>query len=765
MDFLLVLAVLLLVASVLLQLRSSGLWKLPQLSLKKLFVGSAPAPIHPLPADPAAKVSIEGRTAGHLKVLTHRELLQVTGAHQLLDHLARHSRLSKVTFERDFLPALLQYAEFVQLMPASESHHHANVGGLLAHTLETVSHALVLRGGFLLPRNGGAEIIDAQRDFWTYAIFFGALLHDVGKPLTDLRIEMRQPRGSNGTRWLPMSGSLVECGAEQYLVKFAPKAERDYGAHGKMGVVLLQRLVPASALSFLGRCPDVLQELTQFLGDDAKQGVIAEIIGKADQVSTKSNLSAGSRARFATARSIPLVERLMNAIQEMLRQGGQLPINRDGAVGWVYDGAMWFVAKRLADTVREYILARAGDEAGVPGESKNDRMFDTWQEYGQLTLNPATQQAIWHVAVHGEDGQGYCHNLSMLRFPLDKLWPDGASSYPTPMVGRVEVLAKRKADAEPKDAGAAPAPSLTPATTATGSASASERVPLTATRKDAPMAIPAPKFDEPQRKGGAAKRVSPTLSGDPDDYLPEDESARAAAHPSKPRAAAASSEPSQTISRHTVPVARPVQQATDPAQPEPVPRSAATAEPGPWEPPGAGEAVAPGAPIGRAVLHHIAPTVTAPAKGGREPSEAAVAFMRWVQQGLTEGSLKYNDAGAPVHFVEAGMALVSPAIFRDYASQFGEPAPAAGTTAAKTTGPERVGLSIQREVLRAGWHAPSPADGTNIWTFNVSRRGGVKTSKLSAVVLADSRKWVMEPPPPNATLQLPAAAKLEEPSS
>ena len=163
-------------------------------------------------------------------------------------------------------------------------------------------------------------------------------------------------------------------------------------------------------------------------------------------------------------------------------------------------------------------------------------------------------------------------------------------------------------------------------------------------------------------------------------------------------------------------------------------------------------ATTPGASIGRVALHNDAPALKA-AKGAREPSETAVAFMQWVQQGLGEGSLKYNEAGAVVHFVEAGMALVSPVIFREYAVLFGEPAPAAGIGV--KSGADRVGLAVQREVLRAGWHVPSPADGTNIWTFTVSRRGGAKTSKLSAVVLADARRWVMEPPPPNPTLQLP----------
>lgn len=766
MEFLLLLAVLLLGVSVILQLRSAGHWKLRQFAIRKPVAEPAPAPIQPAVATvaapaaaPAPKVAVEGRAAGHLKVLSHGELLQVTGAHQLLEHLARHSRLSKLVFERDFLPALRQYVEFVQLMPASESHHHANVGGLLAHTLETAYHALVLRGGYLLPRNGGAEIIDAQRDYWTYAIFFGALLHDVGKPLTDLRIEMRLPRSTAGARWLPMSGSLVECGAEQYRVTFAPKAERDYGSHSKMGVVLLQRLAPASALNFLGRCPDVLQELTQFLSGDARQGVIAEIVGKADQASTKNNLAGGSRARFSTARSVPLVEQLMNAIQDMLRQGGQLPLNRDGAVGWVYDGSIWFVAKRLADTVREYIRAHAGDEAGIPGENKNDRLFDTWQEYGQLVVNPATQQAIWHVIVHGEDGQGYSHNLSVLRFSLEKLWPAGPDTYPQAMAGRIEVLSKRRAEPDGQASVAAPAATgVRPSTTAASPPIAAAPTTLT---KEAAAEIPAPKFGEPPKKPSKRTLTAPSPLDD-DDILPEDESALAGVKAAKRSATATAASPASTP-RRAAPAAQPTAMAPESSSPPVAAASAGThdadseLEVPPWGAENVAQSPPPAAQIGRAVLHQDTTPVAAGNKTGREPSDAAMAFMQWVQRGLADGSLKYNEAGAAVHFVEAGMALVSPAIFRDYANQFGEPAAVAGTAAAKTTGPQRVGLAIQREVLRAGWHAPSPADGTNIWTFTVSRRGGTKKSKLSAVVLADSRRWVMEPPPPNPTLQLPSA--------
>ena len=51
----------------------------------------------------------------------------------------------------------------------------------------------------------------------------------------------------------------------------------------------------------------------------------------------------------------------------------------------------------------------------------------------------------------------------------------------------------------------------------------------------------------------------------------------------------------------------------------------------------------------------------------KEPSAAAMEFIGWLQRGLASREIKYNETGAPVHFVEEGMALVSPLIFKLYA--------------------------------------------------------------------------------------------------
>ncbi len=124
----------------------------------------------------------------------------------------------------------------------------------------------------------------------------------------------------------------------------------------------------------------------------------------------------------------------------------------------------------------------------------------------------------------------------------------------------------------------------------------------------------------------------------------------------------------------------------------------------------------------------------------------ALAFIQWLQQGLASREIKYNEAGAPVHFVQEGMALVSPLIFKLYAAETGPKDEA-----------DIVGLQVQREVIKAGWHRMTAASGSgkiNILKYEVIGKGSVAVGKLSAVVLTDPDKWVLPVPPNNPVLKL-----------
>lgn len=814
------------------------------------------------PPQPFPRVA--GSQPGWLRVLDAEQLLTTVQASRAIQEIWRKSNQSRETWERDLLPAIHRYAEFVQLMPASEAHHHAHAGGLLSHTIEMLLAAMTWRNAHLLPGGSEIEEVDAQRDQWTYVVFFAALLHDIAKPVTDLRIQWRCDGMADSIRWAAAGGSLVQIAgrrpAAEYLVDFAPKSQRDYSAHGRLAQLLLPRIAPESALQFLAYTPAALDALEKYLSSQDKDSLVAQIVRRADKLSTQRALMSGHKARFSTAKAVPLIDLLMQAMASMLRSGSTLPLNRSGAAGWVYDSAIWFVAKRLADSVREWIKTHEPDEA-VPGETKNDRLFDTWQEYGAIELNPATGQAIWYVTVHGnaEEGSeaseqgGYVHELAMLRFPLAKLFPD-AGKYPAPMRGHLQLRDKRKAEASdvdppgrpaapepngaptapsqgPSDAAADPAtaplqqPSVAAASKADGKSaklaaalrepafnkpkaakpaatasrageaapphvqrptastpgttrSADEATPrpgrapvpaepASAARapEDAPVRRPArptaiesdeaaylvndSDFLDPTESAAALKRqksARPALSppapvvGTTPSLPREDGAVMPAPEPTTPPAAPAASKasaPNAVVSKNaSLPrresVSAEFRRMADELEdlPEIMPRTARSTS-----------STSPGAPEPVLLAQKLPSLARESDKPAAEPSELAVSFLRWIQQSLVSRELTYNEPGAAVHFVEQGMALVSPLIFRRYARE--------------TVGEDQaqeLGTRVQREVIKCGWHMPGP-NRTNIVRFAIHSRGGV-AGHLSCVVLVEPSRWVQPVPPSNPVLKV-----------
>ncbi|MBL8481118.1 MAG: TraI domain-containing protein, partial [Rhodocyclaceae bacterium] len=247
-----------------------------------------------------------------------------------LDAIKFELRVSAEVAERHFLPLIERYAEFVQRLPASESHHHAEPGGLLLHAIETAAYALRARRSSLVQGAMAEEQARLQHVF-TWCVLAGALLHDVAKPLTDLRVTWWPERDADPALWSPLTGALPALGAWEYRVEFC--AGRQYSEHRTLALALLQRFVPDATLAWVAGAPAQLRDLSALLQGDG-HGALADLIQAGDQASVRENLLSGSRVRFASARNAPLIERLMAGLRRMLAEG-MLPLNRSGACAWV----------------------------------------------------------------------------------------------------------------------------------------------------------------------------------------------------------------------------------------------------------------------------------------------------------------------------------------------------------------------------------------------------------------------------------------------
>ncbi|MGD7037332.1 MobH family relaxase [Methylotuvimicrobium buryatense] len=384
-------------------------------------------------------------------ILTVRKVDDLLARHKgLIVQINELAGLSERNYHRYYLHAMRNFARFVQLLPASEVHHHAGAGGMLTHTLEVCVNALKIRRSYLLSETGGAEEIAAKQDLWTYAVFLAALCHDVAKVAVDQTVTVYD-LDHQSKSWSPWESFLDEQGA-WYSTEF--QHGRQYRLHEKASLLLIHRIIPAYALNWISGDRYIFAHwLACVSGDIDNASSIGEIIGIADGKSVATNLGADS-SRMPVVKTKPLHEKMLTALRYLLN-AGELPLNRNGAAGWISGEDCWLVSKRTVDAIRDQLTQEG--HTGVP--TKNGRLFDILQEHGALI--PCGDKAIWTVVVEGE---GWRNELTMIRIAVAKIWSN-PDNRPNEFEGRIipaEVEASTKLDASAGNEKSRPGPKATP---------------------------------------------------------------------------------------------------------------------------------------------------------------------------------------------------------------------------------------------------------------------------------------------------------------
>ncbi len=652
--------------------------------------------------------------------------------------------LSPDSEQRDLEPLLQRLTEFVQLLPASESHHHAQPGGLLIHLFEVARYALHAREGYRLPLGASPEDQMRHGARCSYAVLVAALLHDIGKPLADLKVELATAHEVR--LWVPMAGSMNDQGGGWYRVDFPAPGERDYGAHSRLAIVLLQRLVSPASLSWLAEYPPVLQELAAYLSgdgggkDNAKNSALAKIVGDADRRSVAENLLAGPRTRFTTARAVPLIERLMEGLRRLLAEGG-MPLNRAGATGYCDGESLWCVAKTLAEAVRHYLASNEEQQTGGAGiPSDNNRLFDTWQEYGALVPTPEGG-AIWTIAVAIG---AWTQIFTVLRFPLARLYADPAR-YPRALAaGSIQVI-ESDAGLKPaaESAGIADGGVTTGVTTPPAEPAQPEPSPAPSTVAHAPTASAGQSADAPDSAASTARE-----DPDPPDPREADDGS-----PGSPGSPGSQERGAFEDGASSINDGEPADLADTQYLPDTESAAALNDEALVARGKGSDDAPLPdqvSAPVRPREKARVPSRSVAARAGAQQPRPNAERFMAWVQEGVANGGLPYNESMARVHFVPEGMLLVTPAIFRDFAQTHPEAIDQAPAEDGRT--PEAWKL-VQRDFQKSGY--PVTADGggaarSYLLHYTIKGAGG---RQLSVMLVPEPERFFNPVPPPNAMIQ------------
>ncbi|MEW5751490.1 MULTISPECIES: MobH family relaxase [Pseudomonas] len=376
---------------------------------------------------------------GYLPVESAHSLLAAEHRCQLLDRIWQYTALSQAQFSQLYLNPIYRYAEQVQQLPASETHHHAYLGGMLDHGLELVACSLKLRQSYLLPTGAAPEDQAAQTDAWSAGIAYGALLHDIGKIAVDLLVERQ-----DGRVWHPWQGSLDQPYRFRYI------KGRDYHLHGAAAGLLYTQILDRPILDWLSGFPSLWASLLYVLaGQYERAGVLGELVMQADRVSTAQNIG-GNPSKALQAPIHSLQHHLISGLRHLVQH--ELKLNQPGAAGWLTQDALWLVSKTVTDKLRAYLLSQAIE--GIP--SSNIAVFDELQSHGLVESTPEGK-AIWTALVAQGNWQ---QSFTFLRLQPALIW--GSEDRPETFSGTVSVAL----DDHPTDTPASPA---APETVSTGS--------------------------------------------------------------------------------------------------------------------------------------------------------------------------------------------------------------------------------------------------------------------------------------------------------
>ena len=345
----------------------------------------------------SAKPSPEASTQGYHQPAKAAALLQSPLRQQLLENIWRRASLSRAQFNTLYLKPLERYAELVQLLPASENHHHAHLGGLLDHGLEIMAYALKIRQTHLLPIGAPPESQSAQAEAWTAAAAYGALLHDLGKIAVDLRVEIE-----GGRAWHPWHGPI----SSPYRFKYVKG--REYQLHGAASALVYMQVLDNGILDWLSGFPELWRQLIYLLaGQYEHAGILGEIVVQSDKASVAQQLG-GNPERALTAPKQSLQRQLADGLRFLVRE--KLKLNQpDGpADGWLTQDALWLVSKPAADQLRAYMLAQGIE--GVP--TSNAPFFNMLQDQAIIQTN-AQDKAIWKATI--DNGRGWKNSFTFLK--------------------------------------------------------------------------------------------------------------------------------------------------------------------------------------------------------------------------------------------------------------------------------------------------------------------------------------------------------------
>lgn len=294
---------------------------------------------------------------------------------ELLRKLKDESRVTEEIFDEHYMGPITRFAEFVHLLPASQSHHHRGAGGLLRHSLEVGLSCLRSADYIILPvmlkQSWRKREIEPR---WLLTAFLAGLFHDVGKPVTDVIIRDY----TDSKRWIPSETSLwdwlIEEDVDTYFLEWQTGRSKQ---HIALTGMMASELISKHTLAWISKEERSLMGwlLETFNGTPSSSNVLFDIVIKSDQESVEHDLKSMGVPMAGYDLGVPVEGMLIDIMRTFIRSE-RWSVNEPGARVWRMGGCVYLVWPSAGQDIAREVIAR--DMPGVPRNA--DSILDMFME-------------------------------------------------------------------------------------------------------------------------------------------------------------------------------------------------------------------------------------------------------------------------------------------------------------------------------------------------------------------------------------------------
>lgn len=285
------------------------------------------------------------------------------------DALAAYQRMTDLSpeeFDDLLLPTIERFAGIAHLLPASQSHHHRGAGGLLQHSLEVARYAVQFTRSVVFVPFGTPLERRTMEPRWRMVAGLAGLLHDAGKPFSDVRIVDKEGR----ITWEPVQETLPEWARrhqiENYFVRWQDRRHKHHHTYNHAAANLV---IQPNLLAWLRQGGEELWiTLLQVLSHQIPDHRIAKMMMDADRGSVEIDLKRNPSLETQSY-AIPVERHLLSAMNRLL-EDGTWKVNEPGARVWVDSEHAYIVWKAAVQDIHDHLR-----ESYVPGMPRGSEVL------------------------------------------------------------------------------------------------------------------------------------------------------------------------------------------------------------------------------------------------------------------------------------------------------------------------------------------------------------------------------------------------------